>query len=53
MYRIRIVLIATLLTVVFVFGTLGYWLVGRVKNQAQVFSRVTLERLARIGEINS
>src|SRR5436309_89 len=53
MYRIRIVLIATLLTVVFVFGTLGYWVVGRVKNEAQVFSHVTLERLTRIGEINS
>jgi chemoreceptor-like protein with four helix bundle sensory module len=53
MRRVRIVPTVTLLVILFIFGSLSFWVVGRVKDEAQLFSQVALQRLARAGEINT
>jgi hypothetical protein len=53
MYRIRILLGTGLLALLFLFGALGYWVVGRVRTDAETFSKLTFERLVAVGEINA
>jgi hypothetical protein len=53
MKRTRIILIIGLLTVLSIFGVLGYWVVGRAKDQAAGFAQVSLTRLALVGSINA
>lgn len=53
MNRVRVIFILFLLAAMTLFGAIGYWTVGRVKEEAQQFSDLALRTLARAGEINS
>ncbi len=53
MNRVRAVFVLFLLVAMALFGAVGFWTVGRIKEEAQQFSDTAVRTLARAGEINS
>src|SRR6266478_5451360 len=53
MSRIRIVPTVSILTAFFVFGSLSFLAVGRVKQRTEQFTQITIQKLTWAGQINA